>query len=360
MGAEPLNPIYQWLPSSIDARIRVVAWLSLVTEILIVGTGGAVRLTGSGLGCPTWPTCVTGSLVPTPEVGIHGVIEFGNRTMTGLVGIIAIAAIVLLWRLRTERKDLFTLAVILGFGVLAQALVGGVTVLTGLNPFIVGFHFMASLIMVCIATVLVHRVYLAPGPRARVVPVGFAGLAHATSFVVALTVMMGVLTTASGPYSGDAAAGRTGFNAELLEHLHAWPGYATLVLTIVLLVASVRGKLPVRSFVTTLLVIELVQIVVGLLQANLGLPPVLVGVHMVLACVLAAAMTAVVLNLKAPVGITADATKFVTVNEATGRPGLNFWGEWPELFRVPPCGAGGRRFRGRRSVSWARRDSDSL
>ena len=324
MGAEPLNPIYQWLPSSIGARIRVVVWLSLVTEILIVGTGGAVRLTGSGLGCPTWPTCVTGSLVPTPEVGIHGVIEFGNRTMTGLVGIIAIAAIVLLWRLRTERKDLFTLAVILGFGVLAQALVGGVTVLTGLNPFIVGFHFMASLIMVCIATVLVHRVYLAPGPRARVVPVGFAGLAHATSFVVALTVMMGVLTTASGPYSGDAAAGRTGFNAELLEHLHAWPGYATLVLTIVLLVASVRGKLPVRSFVTTLLVIELVQIVVGLLQANLGLPPVLVGVHMVLACVLAAAMTAVVLNLKAPVGITADATKFVTVNEATGRPGLNF------------------------------------
>jgi cytochrome c oxidase assembly protein subunit 15 len=290
-----------------------------VTEILIVGTGGAVRLTGSGLGCPTWPTCVAGSLVPTQEMGLHGVIEFGNRLMTGLIGIIAIAAVILLWRLRKERKDLFVIAVILGGGVLAQALVGGVTVLTGLNPFIVGFHFTVSLIMVCLATVLVHRVYLAPGPRALVVPVGFAGLAHATSFVVALTVMMGVLTTASGPHSGDVAAGRTGFNAELLEHLHAWPGYATLVLTIVLLAASIRGKLPVRRFVVALLVIELVQIAVGLLQANLGLPPVLVGLHMVLACVLAASMTAVVLNLKAPAVITADAPAHVSTNEASHR-----------------------------------------
>lgn len=313
------NRMHQWLPDAIDARIRVVAWLSLVTEILIVGTGGAVRLTDSGLGCPTWPTCVAGSLVPTEAMGVHGIIEFGNRMMTGLIGIIAIAAVVLLWRLRTERKDLFLLAVILGSGVLAQALVGGVTVLTGLNPFIVGFHFTVSLVMVCFAAVLVHRVYQAPGPRALVVPAGFAGLAHATSFVVALTVMMGVLTTASGPHSGDAAAGRTGFNAELLEHVHAWPGYATLVLTIALLVASVRGKLPVRSFVVTLLVIELVQIAVGLLQANLGLPPILVGAHMVLACVLAAAMTAVVLSLKAPSGPTADAAELSSANEAGSR-----------------------------------------
>ena len=302
--------IHSWLPAAVDARIRVVAWLSLVSEIVIVGTGGAVRLTGSGLGCPTWPNCVVGSLVPTPEMGLHGVIEFANRLMTGLIGIIAIAAVVLLWRLRKKRKDLFVPAVILAAGVVAQALVGGVTVLTGLNPFIVGFHFTVSLIMVCIATVLVHRVYRAPGPRALVVPAGFAGLAYATSFVVALTVLMGVLTTASGPHSGDADAGRTGFNAELLEHLHAWPGYATLVLTLVLLVASVRGRLPVRSFVVVLLVIELVQILIGLLQANLGLPPLLVGLHMVLACVLAAAMTAVVLSLKAPVGQPAGLREF--------------------------------------------------
>jgi len=314
-----VNRIYQWLPNIIDARIRVIAWLSLVTEIVIVGTGGAVRLTGSGLGCPTWPNCVADSLVPTPEMGLHGVIEFANRLMTGLIGIIALIAVVLLFRMRKERKDLFVLSVILAAGVLAQAIVGGITVLTGLNPFIVGFHFVVSLIMVCIATVLVYRVYLAPGPRALVVPVSFVGLAHATSFVVALTVMMGVLTTASGPHSGDVNAGRTGFNAELFEHLHAWPGYATLALTIVLLVVSVRDKLRVRTWVVALLLIELVQILVGLLQANLGLPPALVGLHMVLACVLAATMTAVVLNLKRPVGAAITSAQTATQPEVSRR-----------------------------------------
>lgn len=314
-----MKSIYQWLPNAIDARIRVFAWLSLVTEIVIVGTGGAVRLTGSGLGCPTWPNCVADSLVPTPEMGLHGVIEFANRMMTGLIGIIALVTVVLLLRLRRERKDLFVLAVVLVAGVLAQAVVGGITVLTGLNPLIVGFHFVVSLVMVCIATVLVYRAYQAPGQRVFVVPVAVTRLAHATSFVVALTVTMGVLTTASGPHSGDVNAGRTGFNAELLEHLHAWPGYATLALTIVLLVVSVRDKLPVRTWVAVLLVVELLQIMVGLLQANLGLPAALVASHMVLACLLAAAMTAVVLNLKASAGVVSTVRRYSAAHEVSNR-----------------------------------------
>ncbi len=300
-----MNPIYQWLPNAVDKRIKVVAWLSLVSEIVIVGTGGAVRLTGSGLGCPTWPNCVADSLVPTPEMGLHGVIEFANRLMTGLIGIIAIAAVVLLLRLRKQRKDMFVPAVVLAVGVLAQALLGGVTVLTGLNPFIVGAHFVVSLIMVCIATLLVHRVYATPGSRALIVPIRTAVLVHVTSFVVAVTVIMGVLTTASGPHSGDINAGRTGFNAELLQHFHAWPGYATLVLTIVLLAVAVRGGYRILPYVVMLLMVEVAQIAVGLLQANLGLPAALVALHMVLACVLASVMTAVVLNLKAPVEASA-------------------------------------------------------
>lgn len=296
-----MKRISPWLPDRVDGRIRLSAWLSLITEITIVGTGGAVRLTDSGLGCPTWPTCTAESLVPTAEMGIHGVIEFANRLMTGVVGIIAIITFVLLWRIRRERRDLFALSLVLGLGVLVQALLGGVTVLTGLNPFIVGFHFTASLIMVCVATALVYRVYVAPGARGLVVPKWFVGLAHATTLVVAVTVAMGVLTTASGPHSGDIAAARSGFDAELFEHFHAWPGYATLVLTIVLLVASAVRGLPVFRWVVALFMIEAVQILVGLIQANTGLPPVLVGIHMVLACTLAAAMTAVILFLKAPV-----------------------------------------------------------
>lgn len=302
-----MKQIFEWLPDRVDGRIRLFAWLSLITELVIVGTGGAVRLTESGLGCPTWPRCTAESLVPTAEMGIHGAIEFGNRMMSGVVGVIALIVLILLWRIRRARRDLFGLAIVLLAAVLAQAIVGGVTVLTGLNPFIVGFHFIASLLMVCVATVLLHRVYVGPGVRRPVVPDWYAGLTRVTALVVAVTIAVGVLTTASGPHSGDAGASRTGFNAVLFEHLHAWPAYATLTLSVALLIVSgVRG-FPVFRWVGALLVIEGVQILVGLVQANTGLPPLLVGIHMVLACALAAAMTAVLLRLKAPVELPADA-----------------------------------------------------
>ena len=316
-----MTRISAWLPTRVDGRIRVFAWLSLVTEIAIVGTGGAVRLTASGLGCPTWPKCTADSLVPTAEMGVHGVIEFANRLMTGVVGLIALATFVLLWRIRRERRDLFVLALLLALGVLAQAVLGGITVLTGLNPFIVGLHFIVSLVMVCVATVLVYRVYAAPGARRLVVPRSFAMLAHVTSLVVAVTVGVGVLTTASGPHSGDIAAARTGFNAELLEHLHAWPGYATLLLTVALLAIAVSRGLPVVGWVSALLAVEAVQIVVGLTQARTGLPPLLVGAHMVLACVLAAVMTALILHLKTPVA-EADAASALAA-ESAARPAPN-------------------------------------
>lgn len=296
-----MTRISAWLPTRVDGRIRLFAWLSLISEIVIVGTGGAVRLTASGLGCPTWPTCTAESLVPTAEMGVHGVIEFANRLMTGVVGLVAIATVVLLWRIRRERRDLFVFALVLAFGVLGQAILGGVTVLTGLNPFIVGMHFIVSLLMVCVAAALVFRRATTPGPRQRVVPSWVARLVHATSAVVAITIAVGVVTTASGPHSGDADAVRSGFDAELFEHLHAWPAYATLLLTLVLLATAVTRELPVVGWVGGLLGIEAAQIAVGLIQARTGLPPLLVGIHMVLACVLAAVMTALILHLKAPI-----------------------------------------------------------
>ncbi len=289
----------EWIPSRIDRRVRVFAWLSLISEITIVGTGGAVRLTGSGLGCPTWPACVAGSLVPTEEMGLHGVIEFANRLMTGLIGIIALVMVVLLLRLRKQRRDLFVPAVVLLVGVLAQAVVGGITVLTGLNPLIVGAHFVISLLMVAVAALLVHRVYAPVGRRVRVVPAWFAGITHLMSLAVAVTIAVGVLTTASGPHSGDLEAARTGFNVEMLEHLHAWPAYVMLALSLVLMVAALRGRMPIRTWLAALLGVQFLQIVVGLIQANSGLPPFLVGTHMVLACVLAAILTTVILRLKA-------------------------------------------------------------
>jgi cytochrome c oxidase assembly protein subunit 15 len=296
-----VNRVIARLPDRIDRRVRVVAWLSFLAQTIIIATGGAVRLTGSGLGCPTWPLCTEGSLVTTPEMGIHGVIEFGNRLMTGVVGIVALLVVLSIWRLRRERRDLWTLALVVVLGIVAQAIVGGVTVWTGLNPFIVGFHYVASLLLVCVTAAYLVRLDAVPGPRERAVPSWYAALTHATTAVLAVSIVFGVLTTASGPHSGDADAGRTGYNAELLEHVHAWPGYALLALTLVLVVGGWRLRLPTLRWSLVLLAVELVQIAVGLYQARNGLPPLAVGVHMVLAALTAATMTVLVLQLKRPV-----------------------------------------------------------
>jgi cytochrome c oxidase assembly protein subunit 15 len=338
--------------------LRVFAWLSFLAEVIIIGTGGAVRLTASGLGCPTWPLCTPESLVPTPEMGIHGVIEFANRLMTGVVGIIALLVVLLilwhtggrkalttsLWfavggigaaalalslavalgspgaplslgvlllavvaaavrsvRTTPARRDLVALAWLVLIGVVAQALVGGITVLTGLNPFIVGFHYVVSLVLVCVTAAFLVKMRQSGGPRRLGAPRHVAILAAVATALLSVTIVFGVLTTGAGPHSGDADAGRNGFNAELLEHVHAWPSYALFAVTIALVVVShrVRADAPLLfRWTVVLLGLELVQIAVGLYQARNGLPELAVGVHMVLASLLGAAMTVAVLHLK--------------------------------------------------------------
>ena len=287
------------LPRTIDTRVRVAAIASLVTQILIVGTGGAVRLTGSGLGCPTWPRCTEDSFVATPEMGIHGVIEFGNRLLTFVLVIIAILMFLAVVRMRRERRDLFVLSIALGLGIPAQAVIGGISVLTNLDPYVVGLHFVLSVVLVVLATVLVWRVYVGPRGDRLPLPVWFTALVHATSVLVALTITVGILTTGSGPHAGDGGAARNGLDSELLQHVHSWPAYATVAATILILIGALRLAQPrLVRFALILLAIEAVQVIVGLAQARLGLPEVLVGIHMVLSVCLAAAMTAVVLGLR--------------------------------------------------------------
>lgn len=301
-----MNRIIAWLPDRVDVRLKVVAWIYLVGQIVLVGTGGLVRLTSSGLGCPTWPKCTADSLVNTPEMGIHGVIEFGNRLLGVLLGIVAIVAFLAILRLRKERPDLFWLTLLAGLGIPAQAVIGGLSVLTDLNPYVVGLHFVVSIVLVALCTAFLFRLYTAPGPRMRAVPAWFAAVTHITSFVVAITILVGILTTGSGPHAGDAKAPRNNLNPEILQHVHAIPAYVTFALTLVLVIGSLRVTgTRIRRYATLLLVVELVQIAVGLIQANTGLPGLLVGVHMMLAASLAAAMTAVVLSLKAPVAAAA-------------------------------------------------------
>lgn len=296
-----MKRIIAWLPDRVDTRLKVIAWVYLVGQVVLVGTGGLVRLTASGLGCPTWPKCTADSLVNTPEMGVHGFIEFGNRVLSALLAVVAIVAFLAILRMRKQRPDLFWLTLIAGLAIPAQAVIGGLSVLSGLNPYVVGLHFVVSIALVATCTAFVFRVYAVPGPRVRAVPGWFAGVAHVTSAVVAITILVGILTTGSGPHAGDVNAPRNGLNPEILQHVHAIPAYVTFALTLVLVVGSQRYRTTaVRRFTQYLLAVELLQIVVGLIQANTGLPGILVGIHMTLAALLASAMTAVILSLKAP------------------------------------------------------------
>ena len=287
------------LPTTITPRVRGFAIASLVSQILIVGTGGAVRLTGSGLGCPTWPRCTEDSFISTPEMGIHGVIEFGNRLLTFVLVAIAIGMFLLVVRMRRERPELFRLSLVIGLGIPAQAVIGGISVLTNLDPYVVGLHFVLSVVLVVLATVLVYRVYAGPRGAAIALPAWYRPLAVFSAVALAITILVGVLTTGSGPHAGDGGAARNGLDSELLQHLHSWPAYITFGATVLLFVgAQLLNLRRTRRFLLLLLAIEVVQIVVGIVQARFGLPEILVGIHMVLSCALAAALTAVVLSLR--------------------------------------------------------------
>jgi cytochrome c oxidase assembly protein subunit 15 len=293
----PATRLWRWLPTTTDRRVRFIAWASLVCQVLLIGTGGAVRLTGSGLGCPTWPRCTADSFVSTPEMGVHGVIEFGNRLLTFLLTAVVILAFLFVLRMRKVRRELFWITFAQGMSIPLQAVLGGITVLTGLNPYIVGAHFLVSIALVALATVLVWRVLRGPRGGHAATPPGYARLAHVLSAVVLVTVVVGVLTTGSGPHAGDAATPRNGLDPAVMDHVHSWPAYATLALTLALVAWTLRTGLP-RRFPLALLGVELVQIAVGIAQARTGLPPLLVGSHMVLAALLVAATTAVVLSLR--------------------------------------------------------------
>ncbi len=284
----------------ISRPLRVAAWISFVTQVLIIGTGGAVRLTGSGLGCE-WPLCAPDSLVPLPGMGLHSFIEFGNRLMTGVVGLAALAVLLLVWRIRRTRRDLLVLALIVVLGIVVQAIVGGVTVLTGLNAWIVGFHFFATLLLVCVTAAFLVRVYEAPGARILAVPRRHAILVHVTTGLMALTLLVGITTTASGPHSGDVDVVRHLLNPELMAHIHSFPGYALLAATVAVVAWATAAKLPTLRWAIALLAVLAVQVPVGVYQARTNLPALSVGVHMVLAGLAAAAMTVLVLRLKKPV-----------------------------------------------------------
>lgn len=278
-------------------RLRLFAWASLVSEILIVVTGGAVRLTASGLGCPTWPKCTDESFTTVPEMGIHGIIEFGNRTLTGVLLIIALLTLISALRQPVgQRKPVVIPAVALLLLIAAQAVLGGITVWTGLNPWIVGAHFVLSGIMISIASVLVWRVIK---PTHQAIPYRVYQLSWPIVIFGWISVIVGVMVTGAGPHSGDADAGRNGLDLELWQHLHSYPAYVFLLLALISLASLIRHDraLPIASWrsqtkvLALLVLVGIGQAIVGVLQSRLGVPAGLVALHMLGASALISLMT---------------------------------------------------------------------
>jgi cytochrome c oxidase assembly protein subunit 15 len=272
--------------------LRRLALASLAANVAIVITGGAVRLTGSGLGCPTWPMCTDNSYTATPEMGVHGAIEFGNRMLGGIVGLIALAVLVV--ALRT-RRDLVRLAALTLAGVLGQGLLGGVTVLTGLNPWTVAAHFLLSMAVIAAAYALWHRTGPASPAPGVPVPPAVRVLVGVLTGGAALVLVLGTVVTGSGPHAGDPDTPRMGFDLTTVAQLHADGVFLLVGLSVALWFTLRAVAAPPAAVRATgvLIAVELAQGAVGFVQYATHLPPLAVGLHMAGACAVWLAILAI-------------------------------------------------------------------
>jgi cytochrome c oxidase assembly protein subunit 15 len=272
-----------WNPTA--ASMRFLALLGVIVNAGIIFSGGAVRLTKSGLGCPTWPRCTGDSLVPTSSPAhspVNMAIEFTNRTLTFLVLAIGVAVLIAALRLSPRRRDLVRLAALQPLGVVAQAVWGGVTVLTKLNPATVAFHYMLSTAMIFVAFLLYVRSGEGDGPLHRLVEPRVRSLTLALTGVTVVLLAAGTVVTGTGPHAGDDTARRFPFSIEDVAKIHALFAWLTVALTVALFFLLRRTDSPeaVLRAVIVLFAVEMGQGVIGYVQYFTGVPAVLVGVHM--------------------------------------------------------------------------------
>ncbi len=285
------------------------ALASLVANVGIVITGGIVRLTGSGLGCPTWPRCTADSYVTTAAMGHHGLIEFGNRLLTFVVGALAVACVLLAeTRRRRGGRDWSEtrLALLVFAGIPLQGVIGGITVLTDLNPWVVGLHFLGSMAVIAAAYALVSATSAAAAPSWQA-PVAVRRLGQVVLGVSALVLVAGVVVTGSGPHAGDQNARRTGLAPEMISQLHVDVVMILLGLTIAMIFVLRATGGPVRP-AAILLGVELSQGLIGFVQYFTHLPETLVVAHMGGSCLVWIATLALYDHLRARTPTTTPVT----------------------------------------------------
>ncbi len=267
------------------ARILIPAsTVLLFLQAALVVTGGAVRLTGSGLGCPTWPECTPGSYTPVPhqaEPVLNVWIEFGNRMLTFALVLASLVLIVTV--LKSGRRDLRSLAVGQFLGIFGQGILGGITVLTGLHPITVALHLLLSMVLIAGAT-SIHIRRFEPSINIETSKLT-RSLAILHVLIVFLVMILGTVVTGSGPHAGDAQAERFTFDIRTVAILHADFVIFLFGVTIAFFVAvgtSAQTKIKLRTFT----IIALAQGIIGYVQYFLGVPALIVGLHLLGAAVL--------------------------------------------------------------------------
>ena len=266
----------------VTKKIRIAAWAMLIAQAGIILTGGIVRLTGSGLGCSDWPKCTPDSLVATSEMGIHGAIEFGNRLLAVALAILGVCIALLLWKDRKQRPDLFWLNIGLLAIVPVQAVVGGITVWTKLNPWVVAGHFVHSAVAVGVAAYFVRRTYDTGVHLKFKAPAPLPTLGWIILGLTAIIVIFGVLTTGAGPHSGSTISTRNNLDNIWITRLHAAPVWLLVIATIsALVIARKKAQTAMIAPLIVLLIVEIAQGIIGYVQYALGVPELLVALHMV-------------------------------------------------------------------------------
>lgn len=292
--AVPAAPPSDPAPPGTSRWVPRLAWANLVAQVLIIVTGGAVRLTGSGLGCSTWPQCEPGQFTPVlhDEMSVHTIIEFGNRTLTGVLGIVALALAVAVWRDGARPPWYRRLALVPLAGVAAQAVIGGITVLADLHPAVVGLHMVVSLLLVAASTCLIALDGAPLGRPAVTRPTVLAG--RALLAVGAVLMVLGTVTTGAGPHGGDdEVAYRYAVDPVLAAKAHAGAVWAFVALVLACLWLLRREGAPRRTLRAwwVLLGVTAAQGLIGYVQYFTGLPELLVGVHLLGTGTLTAALT---------------------------------------------------------------------
>lgn len=253
---------------------------NLVGNMAIVWTGALVRLTGSGLGCSTWPQCEAGSYTPHAEAPWHAYVEFGNRLLTFVLIAIALGTFLAAGRAvraQQARPLVRTLAFAVGLGIIAQAVIGGISVLVQLNPWVVGLHMVVSVGLIVICTRIVHEVFALPARSLGRTP---WLLTQGVFWGSMLMMYLGTVTSGAGPHSGDGAATRNGFAVTDVARLHSLTMWVTLALAVLLLIVG-RSDARLRRSVLGVLAAAALQGAIGYAQYLTGLPLGLVLAHMV-------------------------------------------------------------------------------